>query len=247
MPDFPLRHLESSDATVAVVIPTLNEEQSIASVVGELPESIVSRVIVSDGGSKDQTVARARSAGAEIVTAGSGYGQACLRAAELAQDADILVFIDGDGADDPQFLAALVDPIKSGDYDFVIGSRVRGMREPGSMAWHQIAAGLTAGWLIHLLYGVRYTDMCAYRAIRRDRLLALGMRELTYGWNLEMQMRAARAGLRIIEIPVPYRCRAGGTSKVSGNLRGSVRAGFHIAAAFARIVSAPARSRAARS
>ena len=247
MHDFPLSRLELSDAKVVVVIPTLNEEQSIASVVRELPKSIVSRIIVSDGGSGDETVARARSAGAEVVAAGHGYGQACLRAAELAQDADILVFIDGDGADDPRVLPELVDPIKSGEYEFVIGSRVRGVREPGSMAWHQIIAGLAVGWLTHLFYGVRYTEMCAYRAIRRDRLLTLGMRELTYGWNLEMQMRAAHAGLRILEVPVPYRRRTGGTSKVSGSLHGSFRAGLHIAAAFARIASAPARSRAAGS
>lgn len=236
-----------SGTRVAVVIPTLNEEQSIAEVVRELPRSLVNRIIVSDGGSKDATVARARSAGAEIIAAGRGYGRACLRAAERADDADILVFIDGDGADDPQCLAALLSPIKAGDYDFVVGSRVRGERAPGSMAWHQIAAGLAAGWLIRLLYGMRYTDMCAYRAIRRECLVALGMRELTYGWNLEMQMRAARAGLRILEIPVPYRRRTGGTSKVSGNLRGSIRAGLHIAATFARIAAAPSQSRRAGS
>ena len=118
----------------------------------------------------------------------------------------------------PQSIAALVAPIRAGDYDFVIGSRVRGEREPGSIAWHQIGAGLAAGYGMRLLYGVRYTDMCAFRAIRRDALLALDMREMTYGWNIEMQMRAARAGLRILEIPVPYRCRSGGSSKVAGSL-----------------------------
>ena len=159
----------------------------------------------------------------------------------MAHDADILVFMDGDGADDPQSIAALVGPIRMGEADFVIASRVRGEREPGSMAWHQVAAGLAAGWLIRLLYGVRYTDMCAFRAIRRDALLALGMRELTYGWNLEMQMRAARAGLRIVELPVRYRCRAGGASKVAGNLRGSIRASVRIVAAFARVAAMRAR------
>ena len=109
-------------------------------------------------------------------------------------------------------------------YDFVIASRARGAREPGSMAWHQLVAGRIAGVLTRLLYGVRYTDMCAFRAIRRDTLLALGMRELTYGWNLEMQMRVARAGLRVLEVPVAYRRRLGGQSKVAGSLRGSVRA-----------------------
>ncbi|MGA7488051.1 MAG: glycosyltransferase family 2 protein, partial [Xanthobacteraceae bacterium] len=148
---------------------------------------------------------------------------------------DIVVLMDGDGADDPQAIAALVAPIRSGRYDFVIGSRARGNREPGSIAWHQLAAGLLAGWAMRLLYGVRYTDMCALRAIRRDVLLALGMRERTYGWNLEMQMRAARTGLRILEIPVDYRRRSGGSSKVAGSLSGTLRAGARIVATFVRI------------
>jgi hypothetical protein len=129
----------------------------------------------------------------------------------------------------------LVAPIRSGDYDFVIASRARGKREPGSMAAHQLAAGRIAGWLTRLLYGVRYTDMCAFRAIRRETLLALGMRELTYGWNLEMQMRVARAGLRVLEVPVPYRRRLGGDSKVAGSLRGSIKAGGKIISTFARV------------
>jgi hypothetical protein len=145
--------------------------------------------------------------------------------------------MDGDGADDPQAIAALVGPLGAGAADLVIASRVLGAREPGSMAWHQVAAGMVAGWLINLLYGVRYTDMCAFRAIPRDTLLALGMRELTYGWNLEMQMRAARAGLRVRELPVTYRCRAGGASKVAGNLRGTIRAGARIIAAFVRVAA----------
>jgi glycosyltransferase involved in cell wall biosynthesis len=231
--------------TVALIIPTLNEEATIESVVRAVPREIVRRVIVADGGSSDDTVARARGAGAEVLDAGRGYGRACLRGAQSADDADILVFMDGDGADDPQAIAALVAPIRMGEADFVIGSRVRGEREPGSMAWHQVAAGLAAGWLIRLLYGIRYTDMCAFRAIRRDVLLALGMRELTYGWNLEMQMRAARAGLRIVELPVRYRCRAGGDSKVAGNLRGTLRAGARIIAAFARVAVVRARPSAA--
>src|SRR5262245_24147548 len=143
--------------------------------------------------------------------------------------------MDADGADDPQTIARLIEPIRAGRYDFVIGSRARGRREPGSIAWHQLAAGRLAGWGMRLLYGVRYTDMCAFRAIRRDALLALGMREMTYGWNIEMQMRAARAGLRILEIPVDYRRRSGGQSKVAGSLAGSVRAGARIIATFVRV------------
>jgi glycosyltransferase involved in cell wall biosynthesis len=154
-----------------------------------------------------------------------------------AEDADIVVFMDGDGADDPRSIAALVEPIRSGGCDFVIGSRSRGKRERGSIAWHQLAAGRMAGWGMRLLYGVGYTDMCALRAIRREALLKLAMRELTYGWNIEMQMRAARAGLRILEIPVDYRRRRAGNSKVAGSLVGTMRAGARIIATFARVAS----------
>ena len=224
-------------AAVVVVIPTLDEEQSIADVVRSLPRAIVSRVIVADGGSRDATVARARAAGAEVIDAGRGYGRACLAATMAAKDADIVVFMDGDGADDADSIGRLVEPIRSGRYDFVIASRARGNREPGSIAWHQLAAGRLAGWGIRLLYGVRYTDMCALRAIRRDALMQLGMRELTYGWNLEMQMRAARAGLRILEIPADYHRRRGGNSKVAGSVTGTIRAGARIVATFARVSS----------
>jgi hypothetical protein len=129
----------------------------------------------------------------------------------------------------------LVAPIVAGTHDFVIGSRTRGKREPGSMNLQQIFAGRFAGWLLSILYGVRYSDMSPFRAIRRDTLTKLGMREKTYGWNLEMQMRAARAGLRILEIPVDHRCRAGGVSKVSGTLRGTFVAGARIIATLIRI------------
>jgi len=160
-----------------------------------------------------------------------------------ADGAQIMVFMDGDGADDPMSLAALIAPIRSGEYDFVIGSRALGRRAPGSIAWHQIAAGTLAGLAMRMLYGVRYTDMCAFRAIRRQVLLDLGMREMGYGWNIEMQMRAARSGLRILEIPVPYRCRTGGTSKVAGSLRGTLRAGLRILATFCRVATRPTSAR----
>ena len=222
---------------IAVIIPTLDEEQSIADVVRSLPRAIVSRVIVADGGSRDATVARAQAAGAEVIDTGPGYGRACLAATMAAEDADIVLFMDGDGADDADSIGRLVEPIRSGHYDFVIASRARGNREPGSIAWHQLAAGRLAGWAMRLLYGVRYTDMCALRAIRRDALMQLGMRELTYGWNLEMQMRAARAGLRILEIPADYHRRRGGNSKVAGSVIGTIRAGARIVATFARVSS----------
>jgi hypothetical protein len=172
-----------------------------------------------------------------VIDAGPGYGRACLAATMAAEDADIVVFMDGDGADDADSIGRLVEPIRSGRYDFVIASRARGNREPGSIAWHQLAAGRLAGWGMRRLYGVRYTDMCALRAIRRNALMQLGMRELTYGWNLEMQMRAARAGLRILEIPADYHRRRGGNSKVAGSLIGTIRAGARILATFIRVSS----------
>jgi glycosyltransferase involved in cell wall biosynthesis len=220
---------------VAVVIPTFNEAESIAAVVAGLPRDVVDRVIVVDGSSTDGTPECARAAGAEVLQVGRGYGRACLAGAQAAAGADIIVFMDGDGADDPAAIAILVEPIRAGRYDFVIASRARGKREPGSMASHQLIAGLIAGRLMKILYGVRYTDMCALRAIRRETLLALGMREMTYGWNLEMQMRVARAGLRVMEVPVGYRRRLGGESKVAGSLRGSLKAGSKIMMTFARV------------
>ena len=228
---------------VVVVIPTFNEVQSIAGVVAELPRDIAGRVIVADGGSTDGTQDAARDAGADVIAVGRGYGRACLAGAQAAEFGDILVFMDGDGADDPAAIAALVAAIRSGDYDFAIASRARGEREPGSMAWHQILSGLFAGWLTGVLYGVRYTDMCAMRAVRRETLLALGMREPTYGWNLEMQMRAARTGLRVLEVPVAYRRRVGGQSKVAGSVRGSIEAALRIAATFVRVAVEPMRQR----
>jgi glycosyltransferase involved in cell wall biosynthesis len=227
--------------SVAVIIPTFNETESIGAVVAGLPRDIVGRVIVVDGGSADATRERAREAGAEVIAVGRGYGLACLTGAQAA-DADILVYMDGDGADDPAAIAALIAPIEEGACDFVIASRARGKREPGSMSWHQLLAGRVIGALVGLFYGARYTDMCALRAIRRDTLFALGMREMTYGWNLEMQMRAARAHLRVREVPVDYRCRIGGQSKVAGSLSGSLKAGAKILSTFARIALEPKRT-----
>jgi glycosyltransferase involved in cell wall biosynthesis len=229
------RQSDAAKASVVVIIPALNEAESIGAVVAELPRGIVDRVIVVDGGSTDATLQRAREAGADAIEVGPGYGRACLAGAQAAAGADILVFMDGDGADDPAGIAALVAPIANGASDFVIASRARGEREAGSMAWHQLLAGRVAGALMGLLYGVNYTDMCAFRAIRRDTLLALDMREMTYGWNLEMQMRVAQWALRVREVPVSYRRRYGGQSKVAGSLSGSLKAATNILSAFARI------------
>ena len=223
--------------SVSVVIPALNEEEPIAGVVhGCLATKLPNEIIVVDNDSDDRTADRAREAGARVVTAPRGYGRACAAGVRaVSPQCDVILFLDGDGSDCPEFISQLVDPIARGDYDFVIGSRTRGQREPGSMNFQQIFSGRLAGWLMSILYGVRYTDMCPFRAIRRDVLEKLSMREETYGWNLEMQMKAARAGLRILEIPVNHRCRAGGVSKVSGTLRGTFVAGARIIATFLRI------------
>jgi hypothetical protein len=153
----------------------------------------------------------------------------------LRSDAEIVCFLDGDGSDVPDFLPAVVRPVAEGKADFVMGSRLRGHREPGSMTPQQLVAGWLAGWLLRLTYGVRFTDMSPFRAIAVDRLRALKMSEQTYGWNLEMQMRAAAARYRILEIPVDHRCRRGGVSKVSGNFSVGVNAGWKIATTFLRL------------
>jgi glycosyltransferase involved in cell wall biosynthesis len=225
-------------ARISVVIPALNEAESIAAVVrGCLATNLPREVIVVDNGSTDRTADNARAAGARIISeTKAGYGRACtagIRA--LSPECEIVVFLDGDGSDCPEMMAELVRPILNREKDFVIGSRTRGRREPGSMNLQQRFAGRLAGWLVSILYGVRYTDMCPFRAIRREALDRLPMREETYGWNLEMQMKAARGGLRILEVPVNHRCRTGGVSKVSGTLRGSIAAGRRIILTLLRI------------
>lgn len=228
----------------SVVIPALNEEEPIGDVVREVTATgIPDEVIVVDNESSDGTGECARRAGARVVSAPRGYGRACAAGvAGASRSCDIIVFLDGDGSDCPEFLPALIDPIIRGTHDFVIGSRTRGQRQKGSMNVQQIFAGYFAGLLIRMLYGVRYTDMCPFRAIRRECLIELDMREQTFGWNLEMQMKAARARLRILEIPVNHRSRTGGISKVSGSLRGTFSAGFGILTTFLRIALAKDRS-----
>jgi glycosyltransferase involved in cell wall biosynthesis len=224
---------------VALVIPVIDEGATIAGVVRAVPRDVVDEIIVVDGGSRDDTVKAAEAAGARvIVEPRAGYGAACLAGVRAAADCDIIAFIDGDGSDDPRDLVRVVAPILVGDRDFVVGSRTRGKREPGSMGAHQLLAGRLAGLAMRALYGVRYTDMGPLRAIRHDALERLAMRERTYGWNLEMQMRAARAKLRILELSVAHRRRAGGASKVAGSVRGTLRASWNLAITFVRVARA---------
>lgn len=229
--------------TIGVVIPALNEEATIGDQVREIlamaKEShlpaCIAQVIVVDNGSDDRTAERAAAAGATVVAEPRrGYGRACYSGVLAAGNADLIVQMDGDRSDRFDELPLLLRPLLAGEADLVIGSRTLGGYEPGSLLPQQIVGNWLAARLLRLLYGVRLTDIGPFRIIRRDDLLVLGMREMTYGWSVEMIARAARHGLRVCEVPVTYRRRAGGESKVSGNLRASARAGGRIIATILR-------------
>jgi len=220
---------------ISVIIPALNEAGAIGRVVAEMPWDRIAECIVVDNGSKDATGTVAAAAGARVVESARGYGAACQAGADAAiAGSDILVFMDGDGSDVIADLERLVGPIERGEADFVIGSRLRGTREQGSLLPSQVFAGWMVGKLLHVTLGAPYTDMGPFRAIRRTSLRKLQMSEMTYGWNLEMQIKACRHGLRIEEIAVDYRRRLAGTSKVSGNFEASVRAALRILAVLFR-------------
>ncbi|MBA3450856.1 MAG: glycosyltransferase family 2 protein [Chloroflexia bacterium] len=234
---------ETRRPTIGVVIPALNEEITIADQVAEvlavagtpdLPVR-VARVIVVDNGGDDRTAQRAAAAGATVVSEPRrGYGRACHAGVLAAGDVDLIVLMDGDRSDRFDELPLLLRPLLAGDADLAIGSRTRGSYEPGSLLPQQLFGNWVAARLLRLLYGVRVSDIGPFRVIRRRDLLALGMREMTYGWSVEMIARAARKGLRVREVPVTYRKRAGGESKVSGNLTASLRAGMRITATILR-------------
>lgn len=221
---------------IDVVIPALNEEMALPHVIGAIPRPPVRRVVVADNGSRDRTADVARAAGAEVVhEPRRGYGAACLRAlSHLSEDPpEVVVFLDGDHSDHPEELPALVAPILRGEADFVVGSRVTGRRERGSLTPQQRAGNALACTLLRALYGAEYTDLGPFRAIRWDALARLGMRDRDYGWTVEMQIRAARARLRTAEVPVSYRRRIG-ESKVSGTVRGTLGASRKILWVLAR-------------
>ena len=225
---------------VSAIIPCLDEETAIAKVVTAVLARDVSEVVVVDGGSRDRTVERATEAGARvIIELRRGYGRAIQAGiAAVRGDADILVFLDGDGSDPAEFIPALVSPIAAGRAVFVLGSRLRGPRERGSLAPQQLLAGHVGGLLLRLVYGARFTDLSPFRAIRSDALKDLGMKEETFGWNLEMLMRVAAARLPALEIAVGQRRRIGGVSKVSGNFIAGVKAAWSISTTFIRLALA---------
>lgn len=222
--------------TAALIIPALNEERSIGHVLSEIPRGIFGQVLVVDNGSTDRTAAVARSHGATVVVEPRrGYGNACLRGmTELGPETEVVVFLDADGSDLPSEAPQLIRPIAEGRADLVVGSRELGRREPGALSAHQRMGNRLAVRLTQALYGFRYTDLGPFRAIRHSSLKQLGMADRNYGWTIEMQVKAVRKGLRIIEVPVTCRRRLGGASKVSGTIAGSLAAGFKILWTIAR-------------
>ena len=221
-------------AIVSAIIPCLDEEAAIAEVVTAVFTQDVSEVVVVDGGSQDKTAEQATAAGARVIVEPQrGYGRAIQAGiAAVRNDTDILVFLDGDGSDPVEFIPDLVSPIIAGQAVFVLGSRVRGERERGSLTPQQVIAAHVGRLLLRLVYGARFSDLSPFRAIRRDVLHRLGMSDMTYGWNLEMLMRIAAADLPALEIAVGQRRRVGGVSKVSGNFIAGINAAYSMAATF---------------
>ena len=230
--------------TTALIIPALNEEDSLRTVLESLPPALFDEVVVVDNGSTDATARVAAESGAKVVSEPRrGYGSACLAGiAALSPAIEAVVFMDADGSDVPQEAFDLLEPIASGQADLVIGSRVLGRAEAGALSPHQRFGNRLAVSLVKLLYGRRYTDLGPFRAMRRTALERLGMQDRDFGWTIEMQIKALREGLRVVERPVSYRRRRAGQSKVSGNLRGSVAAGVKILWTVARYSSAGGRA-----
>jgi len=215
---------------VALILPALNEEESLAAVLPALPWAELAQVIVVDNGSRDRTAEVARRCGAQVaIEPRRGYGRACLAGiAALKPEISVVAFMDADGSHDPAELRLLLDPILREEADFVIGTRAAALREPWAMTPQQIFGDLLATRLMRLLFGAPYADLGPFRAIRRDALDRLGMCDTDFGWTVEMQIKAHLAGVRVAEVPVHCRRRRLGRSKVSGTVRGTVMAGLKI-------------------
>lgn len=221
-----------------MIIPAFNERNAVGLVIDEIPKDLVTEIIVVDNGSTDDTFQQAQKKGVTALRElRKGYGSACLCAINYLKEntlsPDVIVFLDGDHSDYPEQLPALVQPILDQQADLVIGSRALGTKEKGSMTFPQIVGNWLATTLIRWFYGVAYTDLGPFRAIRYQQLLKLGMRDPTYGWTVEMQLKAARGNLRVLEVPVNYRKRIG-VSKVSGTIKGTIMAGYKILATIFR-------------
>ena len=217
--------------TIKVIIPAYNEENAIVKVIQDIP-SIVDEIIVVDNNSSDQTAKNAREAGAKVLTElKRGYGYACLKGMDyiktLSEKPAIIVFLDGDFSDYPEELTKLIAPIINNNIDFVIGARVSEFREQGSMTSPQIFGNWLATILMSLFFNSKFTDLGPFRAIKYDKLLALKMEDKTYGWTVEMQLKALKNNYSYLEIPVKYRNRIG-VSKVSGTIKGAIFAGVNI-------------------
>jgi glycosyltransferase involved in cell wall biosynthesis len=213
---------------ITVVIPTLNEEQAIGEVVSAVPADHVHEIIVVDNGSTDDTAKRASLAGARVIQESRpGYGSACLAGAKAAAGADVIVFLDGDRSDDPEQLQAIAGPVLENRADLVIGSRIKGILEKGAMPLHGRLGNRLIVFLLQRLYGANITDIGSFRAIKAQTLRDLNMEQMTYGWPVEMVVKAARKGLRIQSVPINYRKRIG-ESKVTGTIRGTILATYYM-------------------
>jgi glycosyltransferase involved in cell wall biosynthesis len=219
-------------ADVCVIIPAFNEAKSIGHVIDDIPDELVREVIVVNNASKDETVLRAEQAGATVVDEPKrGYGNACLRGIDYVKKMDsppeIVVFLDADYSDSPEEMDRLVEPIMKNNIDMVIGSRAMGNRERGAMQPQQIFGNWLATQLMKLFYNAEFTDLGPFRAIKYDKLLQLNMQDQTFGWTVEMQVKAAKQGLTFTEVPVSYKKRIG-VSKISGTVSGTIKAGYKI-------------------
>jgi len=220
--------MERNHVRVSVVIPTHNEAQAIARVLTDLPSDLVSEVLVVDSGSSDGTPEIARKMGARVIQEPRrGYGRACLTGLANANSPDVVVFLDGDYSDRPSELPILLAPIIDGRADITLGTRLGAKRIPGALPWHQVLGNRLAAGLIRLLYGLRITDLGPFRAGRADVLRELALEEATYGWAVEMILKGAQEGFRVVEVPVSYYPRIG-KSKISGTLKGTIGAAWFI-------------------